>query len=320
VLRATYPESKAMRFVERTVSWIAWLAVVLWIVGVLPRLLDALDQLRWQVGSGHVSLRNILEGTITAVLVLVVALWISSTLEQLLLRRADNLSLRKMAANALRALLLTVGVMFAMSAAGINLTALGVIGGALGVGIGLGLQKLASNYVSGFVILAERSVRIGDVVKVDGFEGRITDIKTRYTLIRALNGRESIVPNEMLITQRVENLSLADPKVALSTTVQVAYGTAIEPLLPKLEAMVGTVPRVLADPGPAAHVADFQADGIQLTVSFWIADAHAGTGNVRSAVNLVLLKTLGDAGVEIPLPQRVLQRAPRVAPPAPTTS
>src|SRR6185436_15581909 len=112
----------------------------------------------------------------------------------------------------------------------VDLTALSVLGGAGGVGLGFGLQKLASNYVSGFVILLERSLRIGDNVKVDSFEGRITDIKTRYTLIRAGNGRESIVPNEMLITQRVENLSLADQKVAISSMVQVAYGTDIRSL------------------------------------------------------------------------------------------
>ena len=100
-----------------------------------------------------------------------------------------------------------------------DLTALSVLGGALGVGLGFGLQKLAANYVSGFVILFERSLRIGDTVRVDNFEGVVVDIKTRYTLIRSLNGRESIVPNEKLITERIENLSLADPKVLLTTEV-----------------------------------------------------------------------------------------------------
>ena len=140
-----------------------------------------------------------------------------------------------MAANALRALLLFVGLLFALSAAGIDLTALCVLGGALGVGIGFGLQKLAANYVSGFVILAERSMRIGDMVKVDSFEGRITDIRTRYTVIRALNGREAIVPNEMLITQRVENFVAGRPEACCSTTtVQVAYGTDLAALMPRL--------------------------------------------------------------------------------------
>ena len=136
----------------------------------------------------------------------------------------------------MRALLLFFGLLFALSAVGIDLTALSVLGGAIGVGLGFGLQKIAANYISGFVILAERSLRIGDMVKVDGFEGRITDIRTRYTVIRSLNGREAIVPNETLITTRVENSSLADPRVLVTSAVQVAYGTDVRRLQPLLAA------------------------------------------------------------------------------------
>jgi small-conductance mechanosensitive channel len=310
VLRAAFPDSHVMRVVERSVSWIAWIAVVLWITGVLPLIMDELDDIHWKVGSTQVSVRNLIEGTITAVVVLMIALWVSAALEQKLLKGAtDNLSIRKMAANALRALLLLIGLLFALSAAGIDLTALSVIGGALGVGIGFGLQKLAANYISGFVILAERSVRIGDTVKVDNFEGRVTDINTRYTVIRALNGRESIVPNEMLIVSRVENSSLADPRVALTTTVQVAYGTDLEVLMPQLAAAVAQVRRVVADPAPGVQLSAFAADGLELTVAFWIADPENGQGNVRSDVNLALLRTLSAAGVQIPFPQRVVYTA-----------
>ncbi len=309
VLHRAFPGSRFMRVVERSVSWLAWIAVVLWITGALPLILDELDAIQWKVGGSRISVRNIIEGTITAVAVMVVALWISSTLEARLLHGAiENLSVRKMAANALRALLLFLGLIFALTAAGIDLTALGVLGGALGVGIGLGLQKLAANYVSGFVILAERSVRIGDLVKIDGFEGRISDINARYTVIRALNGRESIVPNEMLITQRVENSSLADPKVLLTTTVQVAYGTDLVALMPKLAAAVAAVPRVLADPAPSVQLTAFAPDGLDLTIPFWIADPEKGQGNVRSEVNLAVLNTLNAAGVEIPYPQRVVRQ------------
>jgi small-conductance mechanosensitive channel len=307
VLSVAFPESQFMRVVERSVSWAAWIAVVLWITGALPLMLDELDAIQWKFGSTRISVRNVLEGAVTSVLVLVLALWVSAALEQRLLQGAtDNLSVRKIAANVLRAVLLFVGLMFALSAAGIDLTALGVLGGALGVGIGFGLQKLASNYVSGFVILAERSVRIGDMVKVDDFEGRITDIKTRYSVIRALNGREAIVPNEMLITQRVENSSLADPKVLLTTTVQVAYGTDLDALMPRLAAAVAAVPRVADEPAPYVQLSAFAADGLELTIPFWIADPENGQGNVRSEVNLAVLRALGEAGVEIPYPQRVL--------------
>ena len=310
VLHRAFPGSNFMRVVERSVSWLAWIAVVLWITGALPMMLDELDAIQWKVGGSRISVRNIIEGSVTAVAVMVLALWISSALEARLLQGAiENLSLRKMAANALRALLLFLGLIFALTAAGIDLTALGVLGGALGVGIGLGLQKLAANYVSGFVILAERSVHIGDLVKVDGFEGRITDINARYTVILALNGRESIVPNEMLITQRVENSSSADPKVLLTTSVQVAYGCDLATLMPQLTAAVAAVPRVLTDPLPAVQLSAFAADGLELTIPFWIADPEKGQGNVRSLVNLAVLQTLQSAGVEIPYPQRVVRQA-----------
>ncbi len=311
VLRVTFPDSHLMRVVERSVSWIAWIAVVLWVTGILPLVLQELDEIKWKVGATQISVRNVIEGLLSALLVMTLVLWVSSLLEARLLKGAtDNLSIRKMAANLLRAVLLFVGLMFALSAAGIDLTALGVLGGALGVGIGLGLQKLAANYVSGFVILAERSMRIGDVVKVDGFEGRITDISTRYTVIRAINGREAIVPNEMMITQRVENSSLADPKVLLTTSVQVAYGTDLDLLMPRLAGDVAKVERVLSDPAPAALLTNFAADGLELTIAYWIRDPENGQGGVRSAVNLAILRTLNEAGVDIPFPQRVVRQVP----------
>jgi len=310
VLSAALPNSGLVKVIERTVSWLAWGGSILWVTGLLPWFLEELDAIDFKVGVTKISLRNLIEGSFTAVVVLVLALWVSSVIEARLLRGGRmDLSLRKIAANITRALLLLVGLLFALSAAGIDLTALGVLGGALGVGIGLGLQRLAANYVSGFVILAERSLRIGDMVKVDNFEGRISDIKTRYTVIRALNGREAIVPNEMLITQRVENSSLADPKVLLSTVVQVAYGTDVDDLMPKLAARVSEVPRVLSEPGPAVQLSSFAADGLELTVFFWIADPENGQGGVRSDVNVAILRLLNGMKIEIPFPQRVVRQA-----------
>jgi len=310
VLHRAFPNSPLMQTVGRSVSWLAWLAVVLWITGVLPYLLGELSEIRWKVGSSQISARNVLDGVVSSVVVLVLALWLSSAFEAKLLQGAtDNLSIRKMAANLVRTLLLFVGLVFALSAAGIDLTTLGVLGGAVGVGIGFGLQRLASNYVSGFVILAERSMRIGDIVKVDNFEGRITDITTRYTKIRALNGRESIVPNEMMVTQRVENYSLADPNVAMTTTVQVAYGTDLDAVLPRLVAATTAVPRVLAAPAPSVQLSEFAADGLNLTVGFWIADPANGIGNVKSDVNRAVLRTLDAMAVEIPFPQRVVRQS-----------
>ena len=316
VLGVALPAARWVRILERSISWLAWIAVVLWVTGVLPILMDAMDDVSWKVGTSRMSLRNVVEGSLTAGLVMVLALWISAAIEKKLLHGTGNtLSLRKMAANIVRAALLLIGLLVALTAVGIDLTALSVLGGAIGVGVGLGLQKIAANYVSGFVVLAERSLRIGDMVKVDGFEGRITDIRTRYTVIRSLNGRESLVPNEMLITQRVENSSLADQRVAISTVVQVAYGTDVRALQPKLVAAVRRVPRVLEQPGPAVELTEFAADGINLSIGFWISDPENGQGGVRSAVNLAVLDLLNAEGIEIPFPQRVMH-APAAPPQA----
>ncbi|MBT9494041.1 MAG: mechanosensitive ion channel [Paucibacter sp.] len=307
VLRTALPKSALIELIEQTVSWAAWVGSILWVIGVLPWLRDELNDITFKLGATKISVTNLIEASMTALIVIVLALWLASVIESRLLRGTGvDLSLRKIAANVTRAVLLLAAILFSLSAAGMDLTALGVMGGAVGVGIGLGLQKLASNYVSGFVILAERSLRIGDMVKVDNFEGRITDIKTRFTVIRALNGRESIVPNELLMTQRVENSSLADPTVSISTVVQVAYGTDLDTLLPVLTNAVRHIPRVLKSPEPSVLLTQFAADGLELTVSFWIADPENGQAGVRSEVNLCLLRKLTELGIEIPFPQRVM--------------
>jgi len=309
VMRAVFPKSTVVRAAERTISWLAWIGVVLWITGVLPSFVEALDDIHWKMGSGTVSLATILEGVIVAGFVLMVMLWVSAAIEARMLKGAtgQRLSWRKAAANVVRAALVFVGLLLALSAVGIDLTALSVLGGAIGVGLGLGLQKLAANYVSGFVMLAEGALRIGDTVKVDGFEGRISDITTRYTVLRALNGREAIVPNEIMVTQRVESSTLADPKMALSTVVQVGYDTDLDALVPKVLAVMPGIQRVIADPAPSVQLSAFASDGLELTISFWIADPENGTGSVKSDVNLALLRLFNAEGIEIPFPQRVVR-------------
>ena len=316
VLQAAFPQAPWLRPVERTLSWLAWGAAVLWVTRVLPRMLDALDDVQWKLGGSVLTVRTLIEGVISATVVLLAALWLSSVLESWLLRSAtgSGLSVRKALSNAIRALLLFFGLMFALSAAGIDLTALSVLGGAVGVGIGLGLQKLAANYVSGFVLLAERSLRIGDSVRVDGFEGRITDITGRYTVIRSSTGRESIVPNEMMVSQRVENLSLADPRVWQSTVVSVGYGSDVDLVMQLLREAAFASPRVLREPAPSAALSAFGVDGLEFTLGFWIVDPENGTLSLRSDINLAILRTLRAHGIEIPFPQRVLQMASGSAP------
>ncbi len=309
VLQVAFAQAPFVRVLERTISWLAWGTVVLWVTGVLPLLLHELDQIRWKVGGSMLSVRTLIEGALTAGAVLIVALWVSAAIESRLLKSATggDLSLRKVISNTVRALLMFVGLLLALSSVGIDLTALSVLGGAVGVGIGFGLQKLASNYVSGFVILAERSLRIGDMVLVDGFEGRIVDIKARYTVIRALNGRESIVPNEFLIINRVENFTLLDTKMAQTTLVSVAYDSDVVLVQRLLIEACTSQERVLKDPAPNAFLSKFGADGLEFTVSYWIGDPENGQLALRSTINMLILAALREHRIEIPHSQRVMQ-------------
>jgi small-conductance mechanosensitive channel len=308
VLQVTFKSAEWVRPIERSLSWLAWAAVVLWLTGLLPLVLEELDQIKWKIGASHLSVRTLIEGGLTAGLVMLLTLWVSSAIESKLLKSStgSELSLRKAVSNAVTSLLLFVGLMLSLSAVGIDLTALSVLGGAVGVGIGFGLQKLAANYVSGFVILAERSMRIGDSVKVDGFEGRISDIKARYTVIRSLTGRESIVPNEMLINSRVENLSLADSRILQSTQVTVAYGTDVDRVMQLLMQACEAQNKVLKDPLPFVTLTNFGADGLEFGAHYWVDEQQAGLLTLKSEINIQILQLLQAEGIEIPYPQRVV--------------
>lgn len=307
VLTKTFPRSTAARLSERIFSWLAWGVAALGSLGVLPEVMAEMNAIQFALGKTNMSLLGVIEGLLAVGLVVIVVLWLSATFEERVIDETiADLSMRKMVMNLTRIVLLTVGLLFALSAVGVDLTALSVLGGGLGVGLGFGMQKIASNYVSGFLVLLERALRIGDNVRVDGFEGRITDIRTRYTVIRAGNGRESIVPNESLITQRVENLSAADLKFGLSTNIVVGADSDVATVQRVLTEAALSQPRVLRTPEPAAYLVDFAPDGLEFSLNFSISDPANGQVNVRSAVNIAMLEGLRRQGIDIPFPQRVV--------------
>jgi small-conductance mechanosensitive channel len=312
VLAAVFPDSRTARAIEQVVSWFAWGVVVLWVTGWWGPMMNELDSLDFMLGKTRVSITHILEVVLTSGFALVLALWLSATIEQRLLTRAfDDLSMRKVASNTMRVLLLVIGTLFALSSLGFDLTTLSVLGGALGVGIGFGLQKLAANYVSGFVILLERSLRIGDFVRVDGFEGRVTDIKTRYTLVRASNGSESVVPNELLLTQRVENLSLESRHLLQNCTFWVGLESDVTQVQALLVRSALGVEWVLSQPEPQALLAEVAPQGLRFILSFWMEDPVNGQSLTRSRVNIEVLSALRAAGVIlVHSPQEVVLRYP----------
>jgi small-conductance mechanosensitive channel len=297
----SFPTSLLARMTERFFSWMAWLTVVLWVTGLLPTVLGELQAIEFPIGEdGKVNLRSVLAAALSAGAVIVATLWLSSMIERRVLRGAvEDLSVRKILASGIRAGLLLIGVLVALHAVGIDLTALSVMGGALGIGLGLGLQGLAANYVSGFVILFERSVRIGDYIRTDDFEGTVKDINTRYTLIQNLYGIQAIVPNEKLTTSRVDNLEQKGPKQCLGCDLTLAYGCDIEQVQKLLIETTLQHPRVLQTPQVQVYVSELGFYGIELQIAFWIADPHMGNQNVRSEVNVAALKALTAYSIEM---------------------
>lgn len=311
VIRQTFARDgqigKVLANFERLFAGLVWLGVVLYFTGLWHEIRDVLSELVLPVGQSKVSLLTIVHALISIVVTVVAAMWASAALEARLMQLpTSHSSLKVVLSRVGRAVLLVAAVLVSLTIVGIDLTVLSVFGGALGVGLGFGLQKIASNYVSGFIILLDRSLSIGDMITVDKYNGKVTQINTRYTVVQGLDGAESVIPNEMLVSSPVQNFSLTDRKVAVSTDFTVAYDTDIESVLPLLAATAAKVERVAQDPAPSAYLIRFGADGLELRVGFWIADPENGRTNVLSEVNRLLWQTLQEHQVVLPYAQRVV--------------
>jgi hypothetical protein len=210
----------------------------------------------------------------------------------------------------LRSLLVVMAVLLVLPLVGIDLTVLSVFGGALGVGLGFGLQKIASNYVSGFIILLDRSIRIGDVITADQFNGVVKNITSRYVVVKASDGREAIIPNETLITQTIQNHTHSDNLVRVTVQVQVGYDSDIEQALSVLVALARAHPRLLAEPAPAALVLRMADSGIDLELGAWLNDPQLGMQGIRSDLYRAIVKAFRAHGIDIPYPQRVVHQMP----------
>ena len=264
------------------------------------------------MGSKHVSVFELLKGAVVLILTISGCLWLSGVVEQRLQKAAQvDSSVRVVISKLVRALLLAVGGLFALQAVGIDLTLLTVFGGALGVGIGLGLQKLASNYIAGFTILLDRSIHLGDRITVDKYSGVVTRLTSRYVIVRSQDGIEAIVPNETLVTTIVLNHARAKREIRVGLSVQVAHDADIDLALKLMEAAALTEPRVLknAPHAPAALLVRFAESGIDLELGVWIDDPDTGQLDLRSALNHAIWRSFQANGIRIPFPQRALRVA-----------
>jgi small-conductance mechanosensitive channel len=316
-LRYVFKPRDSLKAWERTAAWLIWGAFALHITGLLPRIHAAMEALSFQSGSHRFSLWLLFQAAAVIVVAVVIALTLARLVESRLMGVTQmNLSLRMALSKAARTVLLILAVLVALPAVGIDLTVLSVFGGALGVGLGFGLQKVASNYISGFIILLDRSVRIGDLVTVDNKYGQVSQINTRYTLLRSMDGTESIVPNEMLISQTVVNHSLSKPSVRVALPVQVSYDTDLEQAEAlMLEAAHDQTRVIFDDPEnlPRVYLKEFADNGILLELAVWIRDPSEGQNNLRSDVNWAIWRRFKAAGIEIPFPQRVVHMVSRAS-------
>ncbi len=291
---------------ERTLSFAIWAALLLYYVGVLPEIGAALEDARIPLGKGELSVLDLGRDVVVIIVVVVLSLWASSLLEQRLMRGTHlDQNLRVVLAKVFRALLIVVGLLVALSFVGVDLTVLSVFGGAVGVGIGLGLQKLASNYIAGFTILLDRSIRLGDMITVDNRTGTVSVVTSRYVVVRGLDGVEAIVPNETLVTTTVLNHSYTSKDIKVGVPVQISYDSDLELAMRVMAEIAARETRVLQGPlAPVVNVLKFGDNGIELELAVWINDPEKGQGNLKTALNVAIWKAFRDNGIRIPYPQR----------------
>jgi len=289
---------------EKIFALLVWAAVALYITGKWPDIFDFLDStVLYKKGRNQVVLGDVLQAVVSIAVLMILALWAGAALEERLMGvHALHSSLRVALARVSRAVLIIGAVLLSLSMAGLDLTVLSVFGGALGVGLGLGLQRIASNYVSGFIILLERSLSIGDMISVDKYSGKVTQINTRYTVLQGLDGVETVLPNEMLISGPVLNQTLSMRAVRAGTKLTVAYGSDLDQVMPLLVAQAAGTPRVLETPAPGVSLSRFAPEGYELDLGFWIGDPENGSGGVVSEINkkIYALVQAGDIKLGIP--------------------
>jgi small-conductance mechanosensitive channel len=298
------------------VTWIAWPITALLMLGWLEPAQEALDSIALNVAETRFSLLDALQSVLTLLVLLALAAYAGQTIERRLML-ADQLpvGVRVGAGKTIRLLLVTLAVLLALNVLGIDLGGLAVFGGALGVGIGFGLQRVASNFVSGFILLGDRSIRPGDVITIGERFGVVRELRARYVVVQDRDGVDTLIPNENIITSEVINWSYSDRVIRLKLPVQVSYRDDPRKALDLMTKAAEAHPRVERSPAAVGRVIRFGESGIDLELRFWIRDPEDGVNNVRSDLYLAIWDAFKDAGITIPFPQRdVNLQMPHVPP------
>ena len=307
LLRKTFRPGPGVKAWENIIVTTVWLMVALHLLGWLPAVLEALDGMALQVGDNRVSVLVVGKLILAVALLWVLALWLARLIENRIIQAqyvtaGTQVALVKLS----KFILLLLAFLVALDTVGIDLTALKVFGGALGVGMGFGLQRIASNFISGFIVLFDRSIRPGDIITVGDKFGWVQELHARYVVVRDREGVERLIPNETLITTEVINWSYSDRNVRVKIPVSISYDDDPEQALALLREAAWASPRVLAEPEPATRLLAFGDSSINLELRVWIRDPEEGLASVRSDINLAIWRAFKAAGIRIPYPQRDL--------------
>lgn len=298
-----------LKTLENTIAALIWLVFALYISGLLPEIIAGMETVEFSVGRSKLNLLVILQALFTIFITLFLALSFSRTLENRLMRNAHiHINMRVVLSKVIRIAAILIAVLIGLSAVGLDITVLSVFGGALGVGLGFGLQRIASNYVSGFILLLDKSMKIGDIITVDDKHyGEIADLRTRYLVLKKLDGTEVIIPNEILVVNPVINHSYVDRKARVVVEVQVAYESDLEAVLALLVNIAKQHSRVLQAPEPAALITNFADSGVNMSLTVWIDDPEKGQLSLKSELYLAIWQAFKNDGIVIPYPQRELR-------------
>jgi small-conductance mechanosensitive channel len=285
LLRYLFSPGGWLKALESMIAWSIWGALALYLTGVLPQILQGMEGMRFNIGKNQVNLLLVLQALLTVIVTIFIALWLSRVLENKLMRAEQvNVNLRVVLGKILRIVLLFIATLIALSAVGLDITLLSVFGGALGVGLGFGLQRIASNYVSGFIILLDKSMQIGDVISADKHYGMVSDMRSRYMVLSKPDGTHVIIPNETLITTAVVNHSLTEHKGRVQIDLAISVDSPLEQALQLMQDIAKQHSRVLSTPTPVARIKGFSEHGVELSLTVWVSDPENGVLSLQSAL------------------------------------
>lgn len=295
------------QFLARLVSWVTWILAILIAFDKLQPVTTILDDIAISFGQVHISVLSVFKGIILLGILLWTVLAISNRIENLIVRSASLTPSAKVLISKLAKIgLITLAVLIVINSFGIDLTALAVFGGALGIGIGLGLQTVVSNLVSGILLLLDKSIKPNDVITVGQTFGWVEKLGVRFTSVRTRDGIEHIIPNEELISQRVESWSHSDQSVRLRIPIGISYSSDVRLAMEICVAEAAKVERVKSDPAPRCLFRAFGESSLNLEIRVWIDDMTLGRGSVISEILLRVWDEFRKQGIQLPYPQRDL--------------